>query len=166
MLGLFDSWNHEDNPRILNLEYALQALDTRPMTDTWASILEMSEKELMDNYDKCGGFIRGREEKINLRNAVHSHSTKYGKYSVTVLNSSGKGSGVFAGKLSSHDIGVSYSIRGNSCSCGVYSLNPDIDVSVIAKAFGGGGHKGAAGFNLPVPVFFRLFGLNGSHDKQ
>jgi oligoribonuclease NrnB/cAMP/cGMP phosphodiesterase (DHH superfamily) len=46
---------------------------------------------------------------------------------------------------------VSYFIeKGGIVNVSLYSDLPDIDVSKIAKAFGGGGHKGAAGFRLAV----------------
>jgi oligoribonuclease NrnB/cAMP/cGMP phosphodiesterase (DHH superfamily) len=40
--------------------------------------------------------------------------------------------------------------------CWQYSLRSrdGFDVSEVAKAFGGGGHKGAAGFTVPAPVHF------------
>ena len=46
---------------------------------------------------------------------------------------------------------MSYCDRGDGMRS--YSLRSigDFDVSVVAKAFGGGGHKNAAGFALPKP---------------
>lgn len=40
----------------------------------------------------------------------------------------------------------------------VYSLRSrgEYDVSELAKRWGGGGHKNAAGFNVPAPVHFSV----------
>ena len=46
--------------------------------------------------------------------------------------------------------GLLWSItKENKCLCSLRS-NGDYDVSAIAKAFGGGGHKNAAGFEVPI----------------
>ena len=37
--------------------------------------------------------------------------------------------------------------------CSIYSDNPDIDCSVYAQSYGGGGHKGAAGFQAETLPF-------------
>ena len=39
--------------------------------------------------------------------------------------------------------------KDNTCICSLRS-NGDYDVSAIAKAFGGGGHKNAAGFTIDI----------------
>jgi oligoribonuclease NrnB/cAMP/cGMP phosphodiesterase (DHH superfamily) len=45
-----------------------------------------------------------------------------------------------------HDIILIYYFNGNVYSYGIYSQKKDIDVSYIAKIYGGGGHPGASGF--------------------
>ena len=44
-----------------------------------------------------------------------------------------------------------YINKENKCLCSLRS-NGDYDVSAIAKAFGGGGHKNAAGFEVPISI--------------
>jgi oligoribonuclease NrnB/cAMP/cGMP phosphodiesterase (DHH superfamily) len=44
-----------------------------------------------------------------------------------------------------------YISKENKCKCSLRS-NGDYDVSAIAKAFGGGGHKNAAGFEVPISI--------------
>lgn len=46
-------------------------------------------------------------------------------------------------------------VSGNKVECGLRSEG-DYDVSEIAKHFGGGGHKNAAGFTLPLAEFFTI----------
>lgn len=47
-----------------------------------------------------------------------------------------------------HDIMVGFCYTGTKWSVSLRSAKPEFDVSVIAKARGGGGHKGAAGFEV------------------
>lgn len=54
-----------------------------------------------------------------------------------------------------HDIMVGFVFTGTKWSVSLRSAKPDVDVSIIAKARGGGGHKGAAGFE--VKTFEEIF---------
>lgn len=55
------------------------------------------------------------------------------------------------------DITMTYYITKElNVSCSLRSYN-DFDVSVLAKKFGGGGHKSAAGFQVTLEEFKRLF---------
>lgn len=52
-------------------------------------------------------------------------------------------------KSSPDKIGLVYYIDGQSMRCSIRSIG-DVDVNEIAKRFGGGGHKNAAGFEIPI----------------
>lgn len=54
-----------------------------------------------------------------------------------------------------HDIMVGFNFSGGKWIVSLRSAKPEIDVSLIAKARGGGGHKGAAGFE--VDSFEKIF---------
>lgn len=54
------------------------------------------------------------------------------------------GSELFGERMDKYDICLAFEYSGSKWTIGLYSKN--IDVSVIAKRFGGGGHTGAAGF--------------------
>ena len=43
--------------------------------------------------------------------------------------------------------------RNGSWAVSLYTDKSDVDVSIIAKAYEGGGHRGAAGFNCKILPF-------------
>jgi len=45
---------------------------------------------------------------------------------------------------------------GKKYSYSIFSSNPNIDCSKIAESYGGGGHKGAAGFSSDELLFRNL----------
>lgn len=47
-----------------------------------------------------------------------------------------------------HDIMIGFAFGGDNWRVSLRSAKPEVDVSVIAKGKGGGGHKGAAGFQV------------------
>ena len=54
------------------------------------------------------------------------------------------GSLVYGDKIDQYDMCISFEYNGDTWNIGLYSTK--IDVGEIAEEFGGGGHKGAAGF--------------------
>ena len=52
--------------------------------------------------------------------------------------------------------GVVYRINANRVDASIYSIG-DLDVAVVAQRYGGGGHRNAAGFTVPVKVWVRDF---------
>ena len=46
--------------------------------------------------------------------------------------------------------------------CSLYSENPNIDLSVIAKQFGGGGHRSACGFQISLETLKEILSCSCS----
>ena len=55
-----------------------------------------------------------------------------------------------------HPIGLVYRIQGRQVDASIYSIG-DVDVSAIARALGGGGHKNASGFSVPLQRWIAEF---------
>ncbi|MDH5541954.1 MAG: DHHA1 domain-containing protein [Nitrospinota bacterium] len=63
---------------------------------------------------------------------------------------------LFAGVRNKYPVMIAYAYDGEKYSVSLYTTDPDIDVSEIAAKYGGGGHRGAAGFicaELPFKKF-------------
>lgn len=72
---------------------------------------------------------------------------KNGKtYKCFALNTNHFTSLTFGDLVYQYDIVVPFSYDGNNWTYSLYSTKDDVDCSEIAKQFGGGGHKAAAGF--------------------
>ena len=52
--------------------------------------------------------------------------------------------------------GLVYRIGGARVDCSIYSIG-DVDVSRVAERYGGGGHRNAAGFSVPMRVWLEEF---------
>ncbi|MEN8184087.1 MAG: hypothetical protein ABFS46_16290, partial [Myxococcota bacterium] len=55
-----------------------------------------------------------------------------------------------------HPSGVVYRLGGQRVDVSIYSIG-DFDVSRIAASYGGGGHRNAAGFHVPLEEWLRRF---------
>lgn len=97
-------------------------------------------------------FSRYERELKSKFNIIFKIGEKY--YNVCCMNSRGN-SWVFQDDYNTYDAVMLFSYSGSSKKWihSIYSSNPDFDCSKIAEHYGGGGHKGAAGFSLDEPIF-------------
>jgi oligoribonuclease NrnB/cAMP/cGMP phosphodiesterase (DHH superfamily) len=93
-------------------------------------------KEFMDKY--------GFDSNIHYKDTV---------ISLFVANLGNANSKYFGDKIDAYDAVCSYCFDGTRWNYSIYSNKENIDVSEIAKEFGGGGHKGAAGFSTNELIF-------------
>jgi nanoRNase/pAp phosphatase (c-di-AMP/oligoRNAs hydrolase) len=52
--------------------------------------------------------------------------------------------------------GVVYRVSGDRVDVSIYSIG-NLDVSKIAQRYGGGGHRNAAGFSVPLRIWLERF---------
>lgn len=78
------------------------------------------------------------------------------EYNICCMNSRGN-SWVFQEDYNNYDAVClfSYSGKSNKWVHSIYSSNPNFDCAKVAEQYGGGGHKGAAGFSFDTPVFIK-----------
>ncbi|MBT7912712.1 hypothetical protein HN588_02260 [Candidatus Bathyarchaeota archaeon] len=90
------------------------------------------------------------------KNAVHR--TLKGR-SCLVVNSAHWASEIGGRLAKSADVALVwfYDHNQGKIICGLRSAHDDIDVAILAKAFGGGGHRRAAGMQLTVPSIEDIF---------
>ena len=77
--------------------------------------------------------------------ADFGYEAKFNGNTAFVANLYGFGSPPFGDIIDKYDFIISYIYNGKTYSVSLYSKK--IDVSIIAKKYGGGGHKGASGFS-------------------
>jgi len=82
----------------------------------------------------------------------HAHTRVVAGYAVPVVNASMFMSSEVAGELAEgHPFAAVYAETATDVIWSLRSREGGVDVSEIAKRFGGGGHKNAAGFTVPRP---------------
>ena len=103
----------------------------------WAKLLEEGKAVekfkavYFDNYAKALGY-----------------AIKWQGHNCFAVNVGMVSSDVFGSRIEEYDILLPHIHNGRQWTVSLYSQN--VDVSEIAKSFGGGGHKGAAGFQCDV----------------
>jgi len=147
LLAEYDVWDHSD-PRTLCFQYGMrQFKDTSPENqDLWHSLFDVEE---VQRITEIGGVIIEYQNAENEKyiQACGFETVLDGLKCIAVnklLTNSMLFTSVWDAKK--YDAMLTFGLKNGQWTVSLYSDRDDIDVSGIAKARGGGGHKGAAGF--------------------
>lgn len=161
MLSRYDTWEHEliggDKYKdVLPFQYGMRLnKDTTPdHTDLWFSIL-YCQKNVHDTIE-IGKTLQQYQESQDAKFAKSmAFEAEFEGYRAIVANKPFCGSKIFDSVYDpdKHDIMMLFGYKPPQFKYSIYCNKPDIDVSEIAKKYGGGGHKGAAGFETDWLIF-------------
>jgi len=144
------TWQFEDETRYFFA--ARQTFDTRPESFFWELCTETDTGPIWDNLLSTGKIVeRYKEATDRGLNQSIGYEAQFGVYHCFACNRARVSSDRFGTRISEYDIILAYYHDGSAWHVSMYSER--VDVGELAKNnFGGGGHKGAAGFrckNLP-----------------
>lgn len=160
MLGLYDVWDHSD-PDVMPFQYGLRGVLSQGVDDpAWDILLSppgFLPDRIVTSYIRRiirdGGAILKYQTEAYKRVMENAYEREYKGYTALCVNTTHKSSQVFYSRYDPHrhHIMVPYCLLpSGNWSISFYTDHLDLDVSVIAKSLGGGGHKQAAGCVTPV----------------
>lgn len=161
-ISLFDTWQHNYNPDILNFYTGVEAkCKMNPKSEIWNELFyTVTNIENIQNTIEIGQSIR---DYYTMKDAAyafdHAFETEFEGYKAIVINIGFPGSIKFKSVYNpeKHDIMIGFSRRANHYwKFSVYSDKNNVDCSAICKKYGGGGHKGAAGFEIHDEIPFAI----------
>jgi oligoribonuclease NrnB/cAMP/cGMP phosphodiesterase (DHH superfamily) len=157
LLGRYDVWDWMNHDGAMEFQTAMWQFDTDPNNvEFWFRLFH--DDILVEEIIEKGALLLAARKKDNsIRIKSLSFNTMLGEYRVLAVNHGMTNSTIFDGAYNpeQHDIMVSFCWYRTHWKVSVYvdKDRPDIDASVICKKFGGGGHKGASGFQCDVLPF-------------
>lgn len=148
LLAEYDVWNHE-NPKTLLYQYGMRNEPTNPEAAIWSSVFSRKNEDV-DRIEENGVMILNWE---NRQNEIKAKALCF-PIELDGLQCIAANIGLTNSKLfdsvwdpEKYDAMLTFNWRGGQWTVSLYTTeDKDIDVGTIAKARGGGGHKGAAGF--------------------
>jgi hypothetical protein len=159
LLGRCDVWDLEAHPAILPFQFGMGLEDTNPASALWPKLFAPGGAILENRIIRQGkviGQYRSRENEKRARSC--SFETNLQGVRAVAINAGLTNAAVFNGVWdpSRHDLMVTFCWMSKRVwRVTLYSEKPDIDCSALARKFGGGGHRAAAGFecrDLPFPL--------------
>jgi len=158
LIGDYDTWTlayeHETSCFCEGLKLHLHG----PTAPIWNRLLSNSVSARSEIDDICmegATCLKYKDNFCSNYRKNFGHEVVFEGYKACALNLATLGSAVFGSLINKYDLLITYVFDGRKWTYHLYSEGK-IDVSEIAKAHGGGGHAGAAGF---VTEDF-LFGRN------
>ena len=152
LLGRYDVFDKKDKKYfdevILPFQYGMRYL-SKDINDYPNYILINNNK--IDDIINIGKITYNFEIKQNEKTAkANSFEFNFDGLRAICLNSSNFSSLIFDSIYNpdKHDIMFRFNYNGKEWIVSLYSEKPNIDCSKYAKSYGGGGHKGAAGFQI------------------
>lgn len=154
-LGRYDIWKHQEHEGCLEFQYGMRLYDTQPENQAFWKAL-FTEPNKANTIRDQGTLLLAYETEQNKKFAsAYSFECELDGLRCIAVNKGFTNSLVFQSVYdpSRHDAMLSFAYRGGKWTVSLYSDKESVDCSVICKARGGGGHKGAAGFQCDVLPF-------------
>jgi oligoribonuclease NrnB/cAMP/cGMP phosphodiesterase (DHH superfamily) len=149
LLGRYDVWDHS-NPDALPFQYGARLKLPDACHTYWSEVLVSVGACAVDPIISDGRLILAYETEQNRKRAgALAFETQIDGLRAIAANVGLTNSQLFDSVWDPerHDVMMPfYRSKKGYWTVSIYSTKPEIDCSVVAKAHGGGGHKGAAGF--------------------
>ena len=155
LLGRYDVWDLDYHPWVLPFQCGMRSCDTNPaghnegLPTVWYNIF-MNHVDFLDRCIKEGRAILRYIEKENKKYIKqYCFETKINDIPALAVNKGLANSQFFSSvwNIEKHPIAITFVRNKNKWTVSLYTTEETgVDVSEIAKTYGGGGHKCAAGF--------------------
>lgn len=154
LIGDYDKWALKFQPECFQFYEGLKMEVTNPECAIWQHLLFPK-----DGIDLCSKIIEQGKSAIRYRDNYCDKICNDFGYEIELDGHKGFatnfyqfGSKGFGGRMDEYDFCAAYIHDGKRFTVSLYSTR-GVDVSVICKKYGGGGHRGAAGFQCEVLPF-------------
>lgn len=151
LLGRYDVWDHKD-PRVLPFQYGLRLVQREPSDLRWWAGLFLTDamSGSIEQTITIGESVLAYESQSFERYCKsHAFESVLDGWRAVCVNRGLSSSKLFESVWDEEqfDVMVAFSrLAKGKWTVSVYSTKEEVDCGRIAQKFGGGGHKGAAGF--------------------
>lgn len=149
LLGRYDVWDMSNHPAAWEFQYGIRQFECDPNdSEFWRDLF--FGLDMAGDVQAAGKMLLEYEKRNNFVYAnAYSFDTEINGVKCVAVNRGCCNSTLFDSVYdpTRHDAMLSF-CRAKRGGWKISIYSDKIDVSVIAKGFGGGGHKGAAGFHL------------------
>jgi oligoribonuclease NrnB/cAMP/cGMP phosphodiesterase (DHH superfamily) len=161
LLGRYDIWKHAEVSGSLEFQYGMRSFaNTWPDSPIWDDLFAGKN---IDRVINDGVTLLQYEKNQNAKfMAAYGFETEFDGLRCIAANKGMGNSLVFDSMYDpeKHDAMLMFAWKNGQFTVSLYSTKPDVDVSVICKTRGGGGHKGAAGFQCDRLPFMAEAGVS------
>jgi oligoribonuclease NrnB/cAMP/cGMP phosphodiesterase (DHH superfamily) len=156
LISDYDCWLYKYEPDTTYFKIGVETQKFDALDDIWIDLFNDEEKgyiAVIDDLIEQGKIIKGYIDRDNeqYRNN-YSYESEIAGHKVLVVNRKSN-SWIFGDKYNEYPLVMVWVFDGKKYIYSIFSSNKDVDCSKIAESYGGGGHKGAAGFSSDELLF-------------
>lgn len=149
LIGHYDVFDFKEGDPAELFYYACMGYDNTANSSFWNTL---TSNNIVDRMIKEGGIIKQYRKRFYADCIkAYGFETKFEGHTAIVLNAGHTSSMDFGDLKDKYDLLISTYFNGEKWFVSLYSQK--IDVSEIAKKYGGGGHAGASGFSSTEYLF-------------
>lgn len=161
LLGMYDTWRNSDKklwdeeiyPFQMGMRLDITSADSFP-----EELLNPDMEMFLDIVIGTGLDIVAYQTSQNSIACKSAFEIDFMGHVAICLNTGGANSQVFESVYNPeiHDIMMPFKFNGNHWNFSLYTTKDEVDCSVLAKKFGGGGHKKAAGMQMSTEMILKI----------
>ena len=152
----YDCWKFQYEPQTTFFKLGIETVKYDALDDIWARLFGDMWVFEIGYLIVAGKTIKGYVDKTNDYYREHfAYETEIAGHKCLVVNQK-TNSWVFGSKYGEYPLVMVWVFDGTQYVYSIFSGNPEIDCSKIAESYGGGGHKGAAGFSSKELLFRKV----------
>ena len=157
LLSMYDVWKHQDIPGCLEFQYGMKQISNQYPTniELWEKLIKNDQRDFIDKIIDNGSIVLQYEKTRNEKLCQFAFETVIDGHPAIALNKGVASSIAFESIYTpdKHNLMIAFFRNKGKWVVSLYTGRNDIDVSIIAKKYEGGGHRQAAGFNCSVLPF-------------
>lgn len=154
LLGRYDVWDL--SPRVINFQLGMKSLpDMSPIHEIWNDLLQADSDTVINRLKRAGSTIHrylAVQEKRILDSVFEITFEGLRTIAANTPQTQNLDLAYYPHK---HDLMLSFIYRNGQWNVSLRCKKPEVDCASIAKKYGGGGHRQAAGFQTKTLFFLQ-----------
>lgn len=166
LISDYDCWIYNFEPDTTYFKLGIETTNYDALDDIWRTLSGIwydnkpvgigSSENAFRNMLSYGKTIKGYIDQDNTYYREHfAYETEIEGHKCLAVNKKSN-SWIFGEKYKEYPLVMVWVFNGSKYTYSIFSSNKDIDCSKIAEKYGGGGHKGAAGFSSDELLFKKV----------
>lgn len=152
----YDCWIYKFGNETTNFKLGIDSFDNSALSQLWVELIEDVGYDYLNNIKSKGATIKSYIDEDNAQYlSQYGYESELDGIKCYVVNRKSN-SWIFGDKINQYQFVSTYAFNGDKFSCSLFSVDKDFDCSKLAEKYGGGGHKGAAGFSSHELLFKKL----------
>lgn len=150
----YDCWLHKYDPDTTKFKIGIDTIEHNALNIIWHILFnEIDRHSVLNDIIDKGNTVKQYIDQDNTQyRQTWAYESEIDGHKCLVINRKAS-SWIFGEKVNEYPITMVWVFNGEKYIYSIYSIDPNVDCSKIAEKFGGGGHKGAAGFTHTELLF-------------